>query len=68
MKPLVADGKGLMEKARSYLQGDCKKAYADFDPTNIYAWLYSNAQSLILERADISNAYLYGDLYVHILM
>ncbi len=79
MKPLDAEGKKFMEKSRCCLRGDRQQAFVDYEPTNIYAPVASHdsirmllaiaaAQNLTLEGADISNAYLYSDLDISILM
>jgi len=68
-----------MEKARCCLRGDRQLAYVDYDPTNIYAPVASHdsirmlialaaGEDAYLEGADVSNAYLYGDLKVPIIM
>ena len=60
-------------KARCCLRGDQQIAYRDFDPDNLYAPVVrhetirvfivkSSAQGLIVEGADVDNAYLYGDI------
>ncbi len=77
MKPLDAMCENFIEKARCCLRGDRQLAYADYDPLNVYAPVASHDsirlllsmaanQDLLLEGADVSNAYLYGDLDVPI--
>ena len=79
IKPLDSEGKKFKEKAPCCLRGDRQQAYVDYDPTNVHAPIASNgsirmvlaiaaAQNLILEGPDITNAYLYGDIDVHIIM
>jgi len=79
VKPLDAEGRKFMEKARCCLRGDQQLAYVDYDPTNIYAPVASHdsirmllalaaAEDSYLEGADVSNAYLYGDLTIPIIM
>ncbi len=66
-------------KAHCCLRGGRQQAYVDYDPTDIYAPVASHdsiqvplaiaaAQNLTLEGADNSNAYLYGDLDISILI
>ena len=63
----------VLFKARCCLRGDQQIAYRDFDPENLYApvvrhetirvfLVKSSAQGLIIEGADVDNAYLYGDI------
>lgn len=70
---------GLIYKARCCLRGDKQVAYRDFDPENLYAPVARHesirmllalvaAQNLVLEGADVSNAYLYGDIDTPIIM
>ena len=76
---LDAEGKKFRKKARCCLRRDRQQAYINYDPTNVYAPVASHdsirmlqaitaAQKLIIEGADISNAYLYRDLNVAIIM
>ncbi len=78
-KTLDAEGTKFMAKARCCLRGDRQQAYVDYDSTNIYVFVASHhsfrmlleiaaAQNLMLDGVDISNAYLYGDLDIPILM
>lgn len=75
LKPLDAVGNQFLEKARCFLRGDRQIAYEDFDPNSLYAPVASHdairfliavsaAENVALEGADISNAYLFGDLDV----
>ena len=79
LKPLDKDGKTFLHKARCVIRGDKQKAYIDYDPHNVYAPVacheairillaYSAAKNLLIEGADISNAYLYGKLDIPIVM
>ena len=74
-----AQGKNFLEKARCCLRGDKQLAYIDYDPSNIYAPVASHdairlliaiaaAENAQLEGADVSNAYLYGELDIPIIM
>lgn len=69
----------VIYKARCCLRGDKQVVYQDFDPHNLYAPVVRHetirmflakvaAQDLILEGADVSNAYLYGDIDAPIIM
>lgn len=69
----------ILYKARCCLRGDKQVAYRDFDPNNLYAPVVRHetirmllaktaAQDLILEGADVANAYLYGNLDTPIIM
>ena len=77
LKPLEKDGKTFLHKARCLIRGDKQKAYIDFDPHNVYAPVacneairillaYSSAKNLLIEGADISKSYLYGELDIPI--
>ncbi len=79
MKSLVDEGKHFMEKARCCLQVDRQLAYVDYDPLNVYVPVASHDlirmilstaanQNVLLEGADIWNAYLYGDQDISISM
>lgn len=79
MKPLDAEGKKFKKNARCRLRSDRQLAYVDYDPINVYAsvashesirMLFSLAanEELLMEGADISNAYLFGELDVPIIM
>ncbi len=79
MKPLDAEAKKFMEKFRCCLRDDRQQAYVDYDPTELCAPVASHnsirmllaivaAQTLMLEGGDINNAYLYGDLDIHLIM
>ncbi len=68
-----------MEKACCCARGDRQLAYLDYDPSNIYAPVPSHesirmlislaaSQDINLEGANVTNAYLYGDLDIPILM
>ncbi len=68
-----------MEEARRCLRVDRQLSYVDYGPFNVYAPVSSHAsirlllltasnQDLLIEGADKSDAYLYGDLDVPILM
>lgn len=68
-----------LAKARCCLRGDRQKAWVDFDPESVYAPValheshrmliaFSATNDLVLEGADISNAYLVGNLDVPIIM
>ena len=72
-KPLDAQGKTFLPKARCVARGDLQEAYVDFDPDTLYAPVaahasirlilaYAASQNLIIEGGDISNAYLYGEI------
>lgn len=63
----------VLHKARCCLRGDKQRPFFDLDPYVVYAPVARHetirlliakvaAQNLILEGADVSNAYLYGDL------
>ena len=78
-KPLDVEGKRFLKKARCCLRGDKQKPFVDYDADTIYAPLASHetlrlllactaSQGLILEGADVANAYLYGKLDVTIIM
>jgi len=78
-KPLDAIGKLFMEKARCCLRGDRQLAHFDYDPSKTYAPVASHdairmliaiaaGDNLIIEGADVSNAYLYGDMDIPIIM
>ena len=78
-KILDTEGKKFMEKALCCVRGDCQLAYVDYDPENIYEPVTSQdsirmlialpaSQDVSLEGADVSNAYLYGDLDISIIM
>ena len=68
-----------MRKARCYVRSDRQLAYVDYDPSNIYAPVALHdsicmliavdaSQDLSLKGADMSNAYLYGEQDVLIVM
>ena len=78
-KPLEAEGTKFIEKARSFLRGDRQMIYVDYDPRSVYAPVasldsirmlisLSAAARSFLEGADVSNAYLYGNLDIPIIM
>lgn len=69
----------ILPKAHFFLLGDRQKAFRDLDPSSLYAQVSRNetirtllakfsAQYLLLKGADISNAYLHGDLETPVLM
>lgn len=79
IKDTVGSDVSVLYKARCCIRGDKQVAYRDFDPENLYAPVVRHetirmfiakaaAQNLILEAADVSNAYLYGDVDRDILM
>lgn len=79
IKPLVAIGKQFREKYRFCLRGYRQVAYEDFDANSLYVPVTSHdsihfliavsaTENFALEAADISKAYLFGDLDVPILM
>ena len=72
-KPLDAEGKTFLPKARCVARGDLQEAYIDFNPDALYAPVaahesiriilaYAASHNLIVEGGDISNAYLYGEI------
>ena len=78
-KPLDDIGLEWLFKARCCLRGDRQVEFLDYDPDFVYAPVaahesirilicFAASQNLILEGADISNAYLYGNLDVPIIM
>jgi len=79
LKHLDQDGSKVLHKARCCLRGERQKAFVDFDPESTYAPVasheslrmlmhYAASENLLPEGADISNAYLYGNVDVPILM
>ena len=73
------EGTQFLHKARCCIRGDKQQANIDFDPSNVYAPVASHeairillafaaGEGLILEGADISDAYLYGNIDVPIVM
>lgn len=63
-------GKYFLFKGRCVLRGDLQERFEDFDPENIYAPVAAHeqlrmflatapAQVLVLESADVNNAYRY---------
>lgn len=77
--PLDAKGDKFLENARCCLRGDKQVAYESFDLHTLYAPVssldyirylvaISAAEGSELKGADISNAYLYGDLDMPIIM
>ena len=73
IKDTVGSTDELLYKARCCLRGDKQVAYRDFDPETLYAPVVrhetirifivkSAAQGLIVEGADVDNAYLYGNI------
>jgi len=79
LKQIDGDGKRFLHKARCCLRGDKQTPFVDFNPDNTYAPVaahetirllisYAASHNLILEGADISNAYLYGKMDIPILM
>lgn len=75
-KPLDAQGKKFLQKARCCLIVDQQLEYIDY---NLYAPVASHyairlliciaaSEGLVLEGADVSNAYLYGDIDLPIIM
>ena len=78
-KPLDAEDKKFIGKARCCLRGDRQMIYLDYDSMNVYALVasydsirmlisLSAAVGLFLEGAGVRNAYLYGDLDIPIIM
>ena len=78
-KPLDDVGILFLYKARCCLRGDCQHEFFEYDPDFIYAPVaahesirtivaFAAAHGLTLEGADISNAYLYGNLDIPIIM
>ncbi len=78
-KTLNAEGPKFLEKARCCLRDDQQLAYVDYDPKNLYAPVASHdairfllamtaAENSILKGVDVSNAYLYGDMDIPIIM
>lgn len=79
LKPLENVGVSFLHKARCVVRGDKQETFIDFNPDEICAPVasheairlilaYAASENLLLEGADISNAYLYGNLDVPIYM
>ncbi len=78
-KPLDAEDKKFIGKARCCLRGDLQIIYLDYGSMNVNAPVasydsisllisLSAAPKLFLEGAGVSNSYLYGDLDIPIIM
>lgn len=78
-KQLDVIDKHFMEKGRRCLRGDRKLIYVDYDPSSTYEPVASHdairmlitiaaEDNLILDGADVSNACLYGDIDIPIIM
>ncbi len=74
-KPLDARGEHFLEKFRSCFLGYKQLAVVGKDPTNLYALVASHnsnrmillvaiSHNLLLEGAEVSDAYLYGDMCI----
>ncbi len=79
LKPCDADGKEFMEKARCCVRGDRQLAYVDHVPSSINAPVASHdsirklialaaSEASYLEGVDVSNAYIFRELDVPIIM
>lgn len=79
IKLLDPEGKSYIPTARCFARGDHQKPNIDFNPDTLYAPLasyetfrtviaMSAARGVTLERADISNAYIHGNINTPVYM